>query len=209
MTNNFDTIAEFIQYEDDKPVLNSEGLPILVPSCAFRTVQDLELLIEQNSPLDVIKLFATDISQAEQFRFAHEYIEYLGQLAKAERHNSELPIIGKDSYGEDILADPVTLPNAPKKPELKTVDEILAPYSRVLFKKFREKKIKNITVEVDGLLFDGDELSTERMNQRIQVMSDTETILWTLANNEVQEVTKRQLFNAFKLAVDEQSKLWN
>ena len=86
---------------------------------------------------------------------------------------------------------------------------MLAPYDRTLFKNLRADKVGNLTVEVDGLIFDGDETSTERMNQRIQIMSDTDTILWTLANNNVQKVTKAQLFNAFKRAVDEQSKLWN
>lgn len=80
---------------------------------------------------------------------------------------------------------------------------------RERFKVNRTDKVKNITVEVDGLIFDGDETSTERMNQRIQIMSDTDTFNWTLADNNVHEVTKQQLFKAFKLAVEEQSKLWN
>ena len=176
---------------------------------AVKTTADIKRLIALGKPQTVIKQFAELVSLREQWQFAQEYIEYLAQLAKAEAHNTDLPVIGKDENGEDPLAEPMSLPDAPKKPSLKSVEEVLAPFGRELFKKLRAEKIGKLTVEVDGLIFDGDELSTERMNQRIQIMSDTDTILWTLANNDVQEVTKTQLFNAFKLAVDEQSKLWN
>lgn len=205
----FEPIVEFIQFNDNKPVLDSSGLPVLAPMPAVKTTADIERLVSLGKPQAVIEKFAELVSIGEQWQFAHEYITYLSQLAKAEAHNADLPIVGKDDNGDDILAEPVALPEPPEKPTVKSVEEVLAPYDRTLFKNLRADKVGNLTVEVDGLIFDGDETSTERMNQRIQIMSDTDTILWTLANNDVQKVTKAQLFNAFKRAVDEQSKLWN
>lgn len=209
MQHNLKPIAEFIQYENKKPVLNSEGLPTLATSRVFRTVEDLKDLIQRNSPQHVIELFAKDASEAEQWQFARQYIEYLKQLTIIKSHNLDLPVIDVDENGNDVLAEPMPLPDPPKKPVLKSVDEFLEPFEREIFKKLRADNVANIKVTVDDMEFDGDELSTERMNQRIQIMSDTDTYLWTLANNELKEVTKQQLFEAFKLAVNEQSKLWN
>lgn len=134
MQHNLEPIAEFIQYNNDKPVLDSAGLPVLAPVRVLRTLDDVKLLIEQNAPQKVIELFAKDASEAEQWQFAREYLEYLAQLTKAEAHNADLPVIGKDDNGDDVLAEPMALPDAPEKPVVKSVEEVLAPFKPKLTK---------------------------------------------------------------------------
>lgn len=133
MTNDFEIIGEFIQYENDKPALNA-GLPVLAPMPVVKTTADIERLIALGKPQAVIEQFAELVSLGEQWQFAHEYIEYLAQLAKAEAHNADLPIVGKDENGDDVLAEPMALPVAPEKPSAKSIDEVLAPFKPKLTK---------------------------------------------------------------------------
>jgi len=79
---------------------------------------------------------------------------------------------------------------------------------REVFKRNREEAVKNIKVEVDDMIFDGDETSQTRMSRAIQLMNDTETTLWVLANNEPVQVTKSQLSEALRLSAEEQTRLW-
>lgn len=209
MQHNLEPIAEFIQYDNDKPVLDSAGLPVLAPVRVLRAIEDVKRLIEQNAPQNVIELFAKDASEAEQWQFAHEYLEYLAQLAKAEAHNANLPVIGKDDNGDDALAEPMALPEPPEKPAVKSVEEVLAPYDRTLFKKQRAEKVANITVDVDGMVFDGDETSQQRMARSILVMNDSEQITWILSDNTKAEVTKAQLETALRKAGEAQTALWS
>lgn len=86
--------------------------------------------------------------------------------------------------------------------------EDLDKQAREAFKISREEAVKNIKVEVDGMIFDGDEISQTRMSRAVQLMNDTETTLWVLANNQPVQVTKAQLSEAMKLAGSEQTRLW-
>ena len=87
-------------------------------------------------------------------------------------------------------------------------EEDLAREARELFKQEREKAVASIVVEVDGLLFDGDEVSQTRMARAAVVMQDGETTTWVQANNIPAEVTKDQLIEAIRLAGAEQTRLW-
>lgn len=128
---------------------------------------------------------------------------YFVELEEVDHELSEI-----DSPEAVVFDDEQFIKRIRSATKARTPEQIAATL-RNRFKANRAEKVQNITVEVDGLIFDGDEASTERMNQRIQIMSDTDTYNWTLANNDVKAVTKSQLFTAFKLAVEEQSKLWN
>lgn len=77
-----------------------------------------------------------------------------------------------------------------------------------LFKQERAKAVAAIVVEVDGLLFDGDEVSQGRMARAALVMNDEETTLWVQANNEPAQVTKAQLIEAIRLAGAAQTAVW-
>lgn len=77
----------------------------------------------------------------------------------------------------------------------------------------RSKAVANITVEVDGMVFDGDEVSQERMARAILVAKatgeeDTATTTWVLHDNTVAQPTIAQLVKALRLAGEEQTKLW-
>ena len=87
-------------------------------------------------------------------------------------------------------------------------EEDLAREARELFKQERAKAVAAIAVEVDGLLFDGDEGAQGRMARAALVMNDEETTLWVQANNIPTEVTKDQLTRAIRLAGAEQTRLW-
>lgn len=77
------------------------------------------------------------------------------------------------------------------------------------FRRQRAKAVANIKVEVDGLLFDGDEISQSRMARAVTIStSDTNTILWVLADNTPAQVTAAQLRKALRLAGEEQARLW-
>ena len=77
----------------------------------------------------------------------------------------------------------------------------------------RAEAVSRITVEVDGMVFDGDETAQDRMARAITMFNannlpaDTVTP-WVLADNTVAEVTVAQLSQALLLAGKEQTALW-
>ena len=73
----------------------------------------------------------------------------------------------------------------------------------------RAEKVASIVVEVDGLEFDGDEISQGRMSRAIIAASgDGDSVNWILANNTVASVTAAQLKQALRLAGEEMARLW-
>lgn len=77
-------------------------------------------------------------------------------------------------------------------------------------KLLRSQRIQNLRVVVDGLSFDGDEASQQRMALRAQRMraNGQSTVRWVLADNTEADVTVEQLEQALDLALQEQGKLW-
>jgi hypothetical protein len=77
-------------------------------------------------------------------------------------------------------------------------------------KRVREAAVKEIKVKVDGLVFDGDEISQDRMNRvlRVAEASGMTSISWVLADNTIVEVTKDQLERALTAAMLKQKDLW-
>ena len=77
----------------------------------------------------------------------------------------------------------------------------------------RAEAVSRITVEVDGMVFDGDETAQDRMARAITMFNannlpaDTVTP-WVLADNTVAEVTVTQLSQALLLAGQAQTALW-
>lgn len=73
----------------------------------------------------------------------------------------------------------------------------------------RAKAVASITVEVDGMIFDGDEKAQERMARAVTLAdSPEETTEWVLHDNTVAIVTAEQLRKACKLAGKAQTALW-
>lgn len=96
-----------------------------------------------------------------------------------------------------------------EQPALEEVKKRLMDHFREVFKAERAKQVSNIKVEVDGLLFDGDELSRFRMATAIiTALSDDETVEWHLANNVKASVTKLQLKEALRLSGKAMEAIW-
>ena len=92
----------------------------------------------------------------------------------------------------------------PEKPA-----EVLAEEALARAKAERARAVAAITVEVDGMVFDGDEAAQERMSRAV-VLADSmdETTEWVLHDNTVAIVTADQLRRACKLAGKAQTELW-
>ena len=78
----------------------------------------------------------------------------------------------------------------------------------------RATKVNALTVTVDGMVFDADETSQNRMSrvvagaQALGVDLNTTTQIWVLADNTVATPTVAQLAQALKLAGEAQTALW-
>ena len=80
-------------------------------------------------------------------------------------------------------------------------------------KKERADAISKITVDIDGMVFDGDEISQERMSRTITAATatgenETSTTTWVLHDNTVATPTIAQLARALRAAGEEQTRLW-
>ncbi|MEB5773115.1 DUF4376 domain-containing protein [Aeromonas caviae] len=74
----------------------------------------------------------------------------------------------------------------------------------------RQGRVDALVVEVDGLRFDGDEDSQNRMARAVAAADlMTETTEWTLADNTVAVVAVQTLKAACRLAGEEQTRIWN
>lgn len=73
----------------------------------------------------------------------------------------------------------------------------------------RAEYVSKIVVEVDGMKFDGDETSQDRMARSVVALNDdSETVQWVLADNTIAQVTRVQLKQALRLAGEAQTAIW-
>lgn len=87
-------------------------------------------------------------------------------------------------------------------------EQALADYEA--WKVDRQGRVDALVVELDGLRFDGDEISTRRMADMIAGADDlADTTEWTLADNGVAVITIRQLKAALRLATEARTAIWN
>lgn len=98
--------------------------------------------------------------------------------------------------------------HAPVKPQ-----EVAEAEALEAAKAERAAAVASITVEVDGMVFDGDEKAQERMARTVTAATATgasmdDTTVWVLHNNTVATTTIRQLATALRLAGEEQTRLW-
>lgn len=97
--------------------------------------------------------------------------------------------------------------------EMKSAESIAAERELAAYdawKAGRMERVNAIVVEVDGLQFDGDEHSQNRMARAVaSADSMADTTEWTLHDNRVVTVTVQQLKTACRLAGEEQTRIWN
>ena len=72
----------------------------------------------------------------------------------------------------------------------------------------KDVAVSNIEIKYNGVVYQGDEISQNRMSRTINGMLDTDTIMWTAKNNSKVELTKEELIQILRLATIEQTKLW-
>jgi len=86
----------------------------------------------------------------------------------------------------------------------------LPPPTREELKAKRQEIVDAITVEVNGKVFDGDEISQERMARALKVADITgqTSCTWVLHDNSAVDVTKDELAQALALALQAQSAVW-
>ena len=77
-------------------------------------------------------------------------------------------------------------------------------------KRERAEKVNRIKVTVDGMTFDGDEVSQSRMARALTaaLTAGQASTTWVLADNTVATVTKEQLAEALTKSMMEMSKVW-
>lgn len=73
----------------------------------------------------------------------------------------------------------------------------------------KEHDLENLTVEYNGLVFDANEISQERINRTIASLEIGDTVEWILADNTSSNVNKEVLSNVLSLATKKQSEIWN
>ena len=85
----------------------------------------------------------------------------------------------------------------------------LAPYLNIESKKAKAVAVENIEVEYNGVVYQGDETSQDRMSRAINGMpDDTTTISWMAKDNSSQELNRLDLKEILFLAVQEQTRIW-
>ena len=78
-------------------------------------------------------------------------------------------------------------------------------------KEERAEAVSLITVEVDGMVFDGDETAQDRMSRVASIADQDELsteLPWVLADNTVATVTVAQIKDALRKALYAQAELW-
>lgn len=70
------------------------------------------------------------------------------------------------------------------------------------------QEVSNIVVEVDGMLFDGDEDSQNRMTRAVLALVGDEETEWRLAGNSIVPVTQTTLKKAVRLAGARMTEIW-
>lgn len=90
--------------------------------------------------------------------------------------------------------------------------ELKAELDREAFKDLRAKAVERITVETaSGRIFDGDEVSQNRMVRAITGLEDQPegaTVSWVLADNTRADVDLSEMREALRLAGLRQTELW-
>lgn len=89
------------------------------------------------------------------------------------------------------------------------VENLDLEYILLQIKNNRTTLVKNIEVEYNGVVYQGDETSQDRMSRAINGLpDDTTTISWKAKDNSSQELTRLDLKEILFLAGQEQTRIW-
>jgi len=166
-----------------------------------KTQADLDRVIGLGKPQRVIDLFRAMVNITRQWDWCMDYIYYLNDKYDYDNWETEITY---DEDGDEVSR--TEMPTEPVEPIQPT--DLVDTYARTMFKKGRTEQMNNLTVEVDGLVFDGDETSQNRFIRAITILVGDEEMPWTLANNEVVMVNQTTLKKVLVAAGQEQSAIW-
>ena len=141
--------------------------------------------------------------------------EYVEDFRNIVVYNKETKQESKISYLGKIKEDVTTL-----KPEQfvkwdyetnKWIEDIKLKkeYEYNQWKAERQSKVDNIEVELNGVIYQGDETSQTRIARAVSVMEDTDTTMWVAKDNSVNELPKADLKYILKEAGIKQTLIWN
>lgn len=89
------------------------------------------------------------------------------------------------------------------------LDEELLPFALKEKKELMTLLVENIEVEYNGIVYQGDETSQDRISRAINGLpDDTTTISWKAKDNSSKELTRLDLKEILFLAVQEQTRIW-
>lgn len=185
------------------------------PKC-HKNVSDIVDMISMNRPQNAIELHANLVAEHEQWLWYDKYTAYLAEYETVEIYNNDLPVLRTelDEDGNEVIiyAELKELPTSDTRPAIRTGLELLTSlsYYSDKFKLTRADAVKNITVEVDGMVFDGDEDSQNRMSRAIVGLNAAGMVStkWKLSTNEVVDVTVQQLAKAMLLSGEAMTNVW-
>ena len=91
--------------------------------------------------------------------------------------------------------------------DFRTADEIKQGlYNH--WKAERQSKVDNIEVELNGVIYQGDETSQTRIARAVSVMEDTDTVIWVAKDNSENELSKADLKYILREAGTKQTLIW-
>ena len=97
-----------------------------------------------------------------------------------------------------------------EEPDPEPTPEEIAAKELAEAKRLRAAQVAAITVEVDGMVFDGDEAAQSRMTRALMTAEITgmDSTQWVLADNTVATVTKAQMQQALSKAMLAMAEVW-
>lgn len=81
-------------------------------------------------------------------------------------------------------------------------------YIYIKNKEDRNNRVKDIKVTHNGIVYQGDEESQNRISRHIMSLDESETIQWKSADNSAICLTKSDLIKILALATKKQTELW-
>lgn len=172
---------------------------------------DAEYIAKYVNPTAMDK-FAAIAVQTEQWEWFKEHAQWSTE-APISPDVEELLEYPEDEVNPwNIYRELVSLweDREPVRPEIRTPKQFLEESGLLLtaFKKNREQRLEELTVTIDGYVFNADETSQNRMARSVAAGEAGMSTLWKLADDSVVRVSWTQLRQALLASGRAQTEIW-